>query len=46
VTDQPESLADAIDERDVTLAVTPGQLLLIIIGIFIVIRVIRGLRRS
>ncbi len=30
--------------QDVTLALTPGQLLLLVIGLFVVLRIIRGLR--
>jgi hypothetical protein len=41
-----EPLSKAIDDYDVTLAMTPGQLLLIAIGLFVIVRFIRGLRRG
>jgi uncharacterized membrane protein len=44
VTEQPESLAEAIQDRDITLALTPGQLILLVIGAWLIVRVIRGLR--
>jgi ABC-type uncharacterized transport system fused permease/ATPase subunit len=40
-----ESLAKALDDHDVTLALTPAQLILLVLGIWLVLRVIRGLRR-
>ena len=45
MTDRPESLDQAIADHDVKLAMTPAQLLLLIIGFYVLIRVIRGLRR-
>lgn len=39
-----ESLSDAIERRDVTLAFTPTQLILLAIGAFIALRILRGLR--
>ena len=45
MTDTPESLDQAIADHDVTLAMTPAQLLLLILGFYVLIRVIRGLRR-
>ncbi len=39
-----ESFDEALQGRDVTLAFTPGQLVLIVIGVFILLRIIRGLR--
>lgn len=44
MTERPESLDEALEEHDVTLALTPGQLLLAIVGIWLLLRVIRGLR--
>ena len=41
-----ESLAQALDERDVTLALTPAQLILVVLGLWLVLRVFRGLRRT
>jgi hypothetical protein len=46
MTEHPESLTEAIQDRDVTLAMTPGQLILLVIGVFVLLRVIRGLRRG
>ncbi len=39
-----ESFDEALQDRDVTLAFTPGQLVLIVIGVFILLRIIRRLR--
>jgi len=44
MTDHPESLEQALDEHDVTLALTPGQLLLAVIGIWLLLRFLRSLR--
>ncbi|HET9416839.1 MAG TPA: hypothetical protein VFP30_04785 [Candidatus Limnocylindria bacterium] len=44
MTDQPESLEEAIEDRDITLALTPGQLIVAVIGIWLLLRFIRGLR--
>ena len=44
MTEHPESLDAAIDEHDVTLAMTPAQLLLLVVGIYLVLRFLRGLR--
>jgi hypothetical protein len=44
MTDQPESLDAAIADHDVTQALTPAQLLLLVIGVYLLIRIIRGLR--
>ncbi|HEX5039539.1 MAG TPA: hypothetical protein VFW95_05345 [Candidatus Limnocylindria bacterium] len=41
-----ESLRQAVNDRDVTLALTPGQLVLLAIGLFVLVRIIRGLRRG
>jgi len=35
---------DALERRDITLALTPAQLLLLAIGAFIVLRILRSLR--
>ena len=40
-----ESLGKALDDYDVTLALTPAQLILLVLGIWLLLRVIRGLRR-
>jgi hypothetical protein len=39
------TLAEAADQHDITLALTPSQLLLIAIGALILVRILRGLRR-
>jgi hypothetical protein len=40
----PESIHEALDDYDVTLAMTPGQLVLVVLGIYLLIRFLRGLR--
>jgi len=44
MTERPESLADAVEDRDITLALTPGQLLLAVVGIWLLLRFLRSLR--
>ncbi|MGH2446507.1 MAG: hypothetical protein ACRDGD_10805 [Candidatus Limnocylindria bacterium] len=44
MTEQPENLEKAVEDHDVTLALTPGQLLLLVIGLFVLARVIKRLR--
>jgi hypothetical protein len=44
MTEHPESLAEAIEDREITLALTPGQLVLAVIGIWLLLRVLRALR--
>ena len=44
MSDSTETLGEAIEDHDVTLALTPAQLLLVIIGAYLLIRFIRGLR--
>ncbi|HET8776873.1 MAG TPA: hypothetical protein VFN76_04350 [Candidatus Limnocylindria bacterium] len=44
MTERPESLQAAIADRDVTLALTPGQLLLLVVGVWALVRFLRGLR--
>ncbi len=39
-----ESINEALEDHDVTLAITPGQLILLVIGVFVVLRIIKGLR--
>ena len=39
-----ESINEALEAHDVTLAITPGQLVLLVIGVFVVLRIIKGLR--
>jgi hypothetical protein len=43
-TDRTEPLDEAIADHDITLAFTPGQLLLIVIGLYLLLRFLRGLR--
>ncbi|MGZ8475316.1 MAG: hypothetical protein ACXWWQ_03705 [Candidatus Limnocylindria bacterium] len=43
--DTTESVDDALADHDVTLALTPGQLLLAVIGLWLLFRFLRGLRR-
>jgi hypothetical protein len=40
-----EPLAQALEERDITLALTPAQLILLVLGLWLLIRIIRGMRR-
>ena len=44
MTEQTETLDEAIEDHDVTLALTPGQLVLLLIGLYLVLRFLRGLR--
>ena len=44
MTERPESLEEALEDHDLTLALTPGQLVLAVLGIWLLLRVIRGLR--
>jgi hypothetical protein len=45
MSEERESLARAIEGRDITLALTPVQLILVVLGIWLMIRILRGLRR-
>jgi len=45
MTERPESLEEALEDHDLTLALTPGQLVLAVLGIWLLLRAIRGLRR-
>jgi hypothetical protein len=40
-----ESLTKALDDHDVSLALTPAQLILVVLGIWLLLRIVRGLRR-
>ena len=44
MTDAPRPLDEAIDDHDVTLALSPGQLVLAVIGVYLLLRAIRKLR--
>ena len=41
-----ESLAQAIEDRDVTLALTPAQLIRTVLGLWLLLRIARSLRRT
>jgi hypothetical protein len=45
MTQERESLARALEDRDITLALTPAQLILLVLGIWLLLRILRGLRR-
>jgi hypothetical protein len=40
------SLSEALEQRDITLALTPTQLVLLALGAIILLRTIRALRRA
>ncbi len=44
MSNQPESLEEAVEDYDVTLAMTPGQVLLLLVGLYLLVRFLRGLR--
>lgn len=44
MTEHPENLPDAAEDHDLTLALTPGQLLLAVAGAWLLLRFIRSLR--
>ena len=44
MTDATEPLDQAIEDHDITLALTPGQLLLLVIALWALLRFLRGLR--
>jgi ABC-type uncharacterized transport system fused permease/ATPase subunit len=46
MSEERESLGQALEDHDVTLAVTPAQLILLVLGVWLLLRVIRGLRRA
>jgi len=37
-------MTDTTEDHDITLALTPGQLVLLVIGLFFLLRIIRGLK--
>ena len=45
MTETPLTPDEALEERDITLALTPVQLVLAAIGVLLVIKIIRSLRR-
>ena len=44
MTEHPEPLPQALEEHDISLALTPGQLLLLALGVFLIVRLIRSRR--
>ena len=44
MTDTTETINQALDDHDITLAMTPAQVLLLVIGVYLLLRFIRGLR--
>jgi hypothetical protein len=44
MTEPTETLDEAIEDHDVTLALTPGQLVLLLIGLYLALRFLRSLR--
>jgi hypothetical protein len=44
MTERPESLEAALEDRDLTLALTPGQIALAVLAIWLLLRFIRSLR--
>ncbi len=44
MTEATETLDEAIEDHDVSLALTPGQLVLLLIGLYLALRFLRGLR--
>jgi hypothetical protein len=46
VTKDRESFAQALDDRDVTLALSPAQLILLVLGVWLLLRILRDFRRT
>jgi hypothetical protein len=44
MTERPETIEQAIEDRDITLALTPAQLILLALGLYLLVRFIRSLR--
>ena len=44
MTESTETLEEAIEDHDVTLALRPGQLVLLLVGLYLLLRFLRGLR--
>ena len=44
MTDQPRTPGAAAEDHDITLALTPGQLLLAVVAIWLLLRFLRSLR--
>ena len=43
-TDRTRPLDDALAQHDVTMALTPAQVLLLVVGVWLLLRILRGLR--
>ena len=46
MTKNPRPVREALERRDVTIALTPGQLLLAVLGLFVLLRILRRRRRG
>ena len=44
MTDRRETIEEAVADHDVTLAMTPGQVLLLFLGLYLLMRFLRSLR--
>lgn len=44
MTERPEPLQEALKDHDITLAMTPAQLLLLVVGVWVLVKLLRGLR--
>jgi hypothetical protein len=44
MTERPEPLAEAIDDHDITLALTPAQLILVVVGVWLLVKLLRSRR--
>ena len=45
MTGRPATLKQAVDDHDVTRALTPAQLVLLVVGVLVLLRLLRRLRR-
>jgi len=43
-TERSEPIAEAVADRDVTLALTPAQLLLLLVGVWLLVKLLRRSR--
>ena len=46
MTNDRESFAQALNDRDVTLALSAAQLILLVLGIWLLLRIVRDFRRT
>ncbi len=44
MTDQPESLSEALEDHDITLALTPAQLIALVVAVWLLVKIVRSLR--